>query len=466
MLTLAFNIQSAKAEWTWTETIYIRADGSVDPDTAPILSVDNITYTLTDNIIGDVPEETSAVWVMRDDIVVDGAGYALQGTGALGSKGIDLTGRENVTVRNTQIKNFYYGIGLEDSTNNSISGNTIANNGRGIWLDDASNNSIGGNNVTANSEAGIALPYSSNNSISGNNVANNYAGISLYDSSNNSINGNTMTANNHVGILLYDSSNNSINGNTMTANNYVGIQLHDSSNNSINGNNIANNYAGILLQHSSNYNSISGNTITANNYAGIWLDIASNNSIGGNTIAANNEVGIRVRYSTNNTIDHNNFIDNGMQVDNYASTNVWDDGYPSGGNYWSDYTTRYPDAQEIDDSGIWDTPYVIDEHNQDNYPLMEPWTPPPPIPTTIRELKTEIERCWSEGEVDNQGIVKSLIAKLNAAQKLVDKGKIAQAQSILENGFIPQVQNLSGICIAVEAADVLIQSAEYILSNL
>jgi len=58
------------------------------------------------------------------------------------------------------------------------------------------------------------------------------------------------------------------------------------------------------------------------------------------------------------------------------SENVWDDGYPSGGNYWDDYLTRYPDAKEIDGSGIGDTPYFIYQKNQDNYPLLPYWFPP------------------------------------------------------------------------------------------
>lgn len=84
---------------------------------------------------------------------------------------------------------------------------------------------------------------------------------------------------------------------------------------------------------------------------------------------------------------------------------------------------------------------------------------------TIDELKTEIEELGSEGEISNQGIVNSLIAKLNVAQKLIDDGKVDQAKNILSS-FISQVQNLSGIHITPEAADILIKSAEYILSHL
>jgi len=88
-----------------------------------------------------------------------------------------------------------------------------------------------------------------------------------------------------------------------------------------------------------------------------------------------------------------------------------------------------------------------------------------PIPTTIDELKTEIEELGSEGEIDNKGIVKSLIAKLKVAEKLVDKEKTDEAVIVLED-FIMQVQELSGIHITPEAADILIQSAEHIISKL
>ena len=66
-----------------------------------------------------------------------------------------------------------------------------------------------------------------------------------------------------------------------------------------------------------------------------------------------------------------------ISVDVYNHT--WDDGYPSGGNYWSDYigvdTKRGPNQDMLGSDGIGDTPYVIDASNRDNYPLMKsyPW---------------------------------------------------------------------------------------------
>ena len=203
-VAMAVDIQPAKA----ASTIYIRADGSVDPDTAPISSVDNVTYTFTDNIYDEIVVE-------RDNIVVDGAGYTLQGTGlSLDSKGISLSGRSNVTIKNTEIGAFYDGIYLEDSYGNSISGNNITNNDYGIYL----------------------------------------------------------------------------------------------------------------------------------------------------------------RDSLCNVVYHNSFIDNTFQTYVYSSNSKWDDGYPSGGNCWSDYSGvdlySGPYQNVTGSDGIGDTPYIIDSDNQDNYPFM------------------------------------------------------------------------------------------------
>ena len=64
-----------------------------------------------------------------------------------------------------------------------------------------------------------------------------------------------------------------------------------------------------------------------------------------------------------NTIFHNNFFDNIKNVDCDYNGNLWDDG--NEGNYWDDY-----DGRDFDRDGIGDTPYIISENNQDNYPWM------------------------------------------------------------------------------------------------
>ena len=89
-------------------TIYIRADGRVDPSTAPINRVENI-YTFTNYIYG------YSIVVKRDNIVIDGVSHTMEGTGS--GKGIDLSDRSNVTIQNLQIRYFDNGIYLDDSSN-------------------------------------------------------------------------------------------------------------------------------------------------------------------------------------------------------------------------------------------------------------------------------------------------------------------------------------------------------------
>jgi len=302
------------------ETIYIRADGSVEGTDK--IHHDGNVYTLTDNIVNQ------SIVVKRDNIVVDGAGYTLQGAGDPTFKGIDLTGRSHVTIKNIEIKAFGEGIWLSESPNNNISGNNIASNDHGIWLGWSSNNAIFGNNITNNVDRGIMLEFDSNyNSISRNTITNNGYGIQLFISSNN----------------------NSISGNDIT-NNFYGILLREASYNSISGNSIIDSRFGIWLENSSSYNSISGNTIT-NNYQGVWF-----------------------RESPYNKIYCNNFIDNTVQVIFPVPINTWDDGYPSGGNYWSNYagvdSHSGAHQNETGRDGIGDTAHNIYPNNTDNYPLM------------------------------------------------------------------------------------------------
>ncbi len=111
-------------------TIYIRADGSVEGTDK--IQRDGNVYAFTANIY-------DSIFVERDNIVVDGVGYTLHGTGM--GAGIDLSG-SNVIVRNMRIRSFYSGILLCHSSNNSIFGSTKGNNEYGIRLYGSSSNSM------------------------------------------------------------------------------------------------------------------------------------------------------------------------------------------------------------------------------------------------------------------------------------------------------------------------------------
>jgi parallel beta-helix repeat protein len=318
-LVLTNNLKLVKA----SSIIYIKADGSIEPPTANITTFDNITYFFTGNNYAEIVVE-------RDDIVVDGAHHVVQGVE--NGTGIDISGRSNVTIKNTRIEKFQYGIRLDSlsynsifknnvitdndigillrwSSNNTISGNNITGNHYGIRIHRSSNNnSIFDNNITGNADSGIWLGSSSGNSIFGNNItANEYNGIQLGSTSGNSIFGNKIRANADSGIWLGSSSGNSIFGNNVTANEYNGIYLSGSTGNSIFGNNIRDHshHDGISLDRSS-YNNVSDNNITANRY-GVYLRHSSDNIVYRNSII-DNYWGVTLRDSCYNNIFSGNNI--------------------------------------------------------------------------------------------------------------------------------------------------------------
>ena len=425
ILTLTSNVQLLKARGT----IYIREDGSIDPDDERIITEDLVHYYFVDDIYDNLV-------IKRSNITINGAGYTLEGTGR--DYGVDIDNSdplyavENVTIKNMKIHRFYIGILITSSQNCSIFGNTITDcNEWGIELSGSSENRIYGNYIT-NSDNGINFEEASNNNfVNGNVIANNHQnGIEIHQlSSNNSIFENNITTNFRYGVIIQGSPNNRIWGNNITGNSGLrniqsaievtnspnnriyenkiafnkdyGLLFENSSNNLVYENEIANNgNDGLFFSHSS-YNTVYNNEILnnthgivisgsnsisifgnkiANNTKGIFLGQSNNATIFENNIKANKEIGVSLEFgSYYSTLYHNNFVDNAQQVYIYGSTGVWDDGYPSGGNYWSDYNGSdkcWGEGQTLSGSDmIGDTPYVIIERlpYKDRYPLMERW---------------------------------------------------------------------------------------------
>jgi parallel beta-helix repeat protein len=260
---------------------------------------------------------------------------------------IVIVNSTGITVKNLKLKNNSAGVVLAHTENSLIEDITATGNACGIYLDHSDYNTIIDNNVTASEGAGICLAYSHFNTVSRNFVNDTYGS----------------------GIWLEDTYYNTVINNNVAESRYHGPQEFDG--------------AGVLVDDSL-FAKVIGNTVTRNLY-GIVVGAthAEFNLIVENDIV-NNDIGLLFFDAERNTIYHNNFIENKEQVRAYFGTeeNTFDAGYPSGGNFWSDHTgidVRKGSGQDDPGSdGICDTPYVIDDLNQDRYPLVNLFGSPSP----------------------------------------------------------------------------------------
>ena len=489
MLTFAFNIKPVKSEWTGT--VYIRADGSIDPPDAPIHRVGDV-YTFTDNIYASIVVE-------RSNIIIDGAGYTLKGTGS--GIGFNLSYINNVTIKDANIKNFFYCVCLNQSSNNKFNHNNITHNYAWIGAHKSYNNVIV-DNIIAECTYGLLVGYFDANILSNNVIRGNHFGVWLCDSELNTFRHNAFVDNDYslevwASIDLLDfcqdiDVSNVVNGkpiyylvnqhdmiiepstfpnigylalvnstnilvkdlnlqqiksgqgillgyceNVLITNATIsdcnsGVYIGGSHKVQISENFLFNNENGITVIPSSRY-LIKNNTIV-NNLEGINIYQSCGSSIIQRNIIKNNGVGIRLSsgnhtiventiekstwiggivllksslwydYTQPNYIYHNNIIDNTPQVyfewGESSTGYIWDDGYPSGGNYWSDHSDidlySGPYQNETGSDGIWDHPYVIDANNKDRYPFVNPWTPTPTYVHGIDVSHHQGNINWSE----------------------------------------------------------------------
>jgi parallel beta-helix repeat protein len=361
----------------------------------------------------------------------------IEGNSAVGvDYGIYLWYSENNTIADNFLVDVRYGISLYASSNNTLTGNMMIGNGIAIGGDAVEHwntHSIGtsntvngkpvhymkdltGGNAPANAgqvilancdsmvvenlnvsnvsggillgfshwnsishnTGGISISWSNNNTVSNNEAIEGRDRISLYYSMDNRVDHNTYSVG---GIYVSYSANNVIDNNTGIG--ARGVRLRESVGTTVTHNSFLNGVDGVVSLDS-DYSLITYNSVLSS-FNGIYLD----------------------RDSDRNIIHHNNIMDNEYQAYDEGMWNFWFDGYPSGGNYWSDCNCidqfSGPSQDQPGSDGISDNPYNIDGGwNGDPYPLMSPIPARPSEPRYLQATAgdQQVTLTWTPPEFD------------------------------------------------------------------
>jgi len=224
---------------------------------------------------------------------------------------------------------------------------------------------------------GVVMYQAPHGAVEGCLMDNGMAGILLMETNDCDVTGNEVTDQELVGIELYTCQWVNLTGNTLLNNNMSSLAGIDACNITVSSNTCSDsNWSGIMAEESG-YWLIDDNNVSGNGFFGIGMNNTWEITIEGNDVTSNAEYGVYLGNSTDISVFHNVFIGNGVQALQDSCVNMaWDDGYPSGGNYWSDYAGS-DDYSGVDQDvpgadGIGDTPYLFDTGGNDRYPWMTP----------------------------------------------------------------------------------------------
>jgi len=278
-------------------------------------------------------------------------------------QGILFVNTTDSTIKDVNVSKCRVSIAFEHCGFNTARNNTLSQNFLSISIDESNDNSLRHNNMRDNQYNFAVKGSRLSDFIQDVDVSNTIDGKPVYYLTNQKnlvIDSYQFQAIGYLGMV--NSTNVRVKDLTIT-NNGQGVLFAQTTNSTIINVKALDNLEGISLWNSSG-NTIIRNTISKNNEA-IRLVGSKGNKFSENTLSQNS-LSIKIENSSDNTFYRNNFLNNTGQVDTTGSISTWDDGLE--GNYWSDYN-----GTDNDGDGVGDIPYMINENNQDNYPLMNPW---------------------------------------------------------------------------------------------
>lgn len=300
-------------------------------------------------------------------------------------RGINIDRTVNVTAYRNVVWGCGFsvvGLALADFNTHAIPTNNSVNGSPVYYYKDSSGVSIDG--ISAGQ---VILANCDNSTVNGLHMTDNDLGLIFAYSETLTVTGNVVLNTNHCCLYLRNVDDSVFRGNNFSGAAWTGLSVVNCDNISILNNAIySHGIRGLEISRMTHTN-ITGNTISNNTYEGIyydgqwqycWTNITYNN-------ISNNARGIFLIDCSLVFVHHNNFINNTIQaLDNQGSLNTWDDGYPSGGNYWDNYTyldQLYGPHQTLPGAdNIWDAPFIIDQDSLDYYPFV---TPVPEFPSII-----------------------------------------------------------------------------------
>lgn len=366
---------------------------------------------LTDNVAADnsydgiIVSDSWDLKLIRNSVTANPA----RGIALLGSSGNTIIGTDgegnglaivvneshhNTVVDNKLVRNSN-GIEVMNSNDCTVSGNTAEDNvGGGIVLEGSSKTLVRGNQLRRNTGSGILLGGGSYNEVSGNTLVESEIGMGF--SSKNLISGNDISGK-YSGITIQECDDNAIVQNKLKESR--GMFIADCDRNLISRNSVLQPYsAEVISMTGCHDNVLQQNEILQGMHGeetGLSLLDCSGNTITGNTIWDVSK-GISLHSCEGNRIYKNNFMARDLDGSTYAcKSNKWDNGYPSGGNHWSQYsgtdlksgpnqdregrdglgdTSRYL-HQSPESWGLWDgdpSSLKLDANNFDRYPATAP----------------------------------------------------------------------------------------------